>query len=823
MLSDKIFEKLSSHLKQSLFKALQLTEEMGQATTEPLHLLIGLSQQKGSMSAELLTGLQIKTEKLKDFLATSFNSEISDQEKNTKVTFSENAWEIILKALKISYLNNHLYVGTEHLLSAILEYKDSKIEEFLIKQGIDSHILRNKSNQLIESTGKLNEIIGDFKTTKITSEKNQKEPESTLDYFGRNLTNEETQKNIDPVIGRNQEIDRIIQIICRRQKNNPLLLGDPGVGKTAIIEGLAKKILAGQVPPVLLNKKIYSLDLTSLVAGTSFRGEFEARIKDVINEATNRGDVILFIDEIHQIIGAGSSIGNNMDAGNILKPALARGELKIIGATTFTDFKKTIEKDTALARRFQTVKIAEPTTEETINIINANKTYFESFHKTKITTEAVETAVVLSQKFITDKFLPDKAIDLIDESCAKNTAHKKPSPIKKQLQKINEEIKNLEEKLREQIKLENFETATLIKKEADVIVSKIKKIEKKIITAENKITKNITTKDIALTLSKTTGIPIHDLLHQGNAKNFQAKIKKQIIGQEKALKTIENIINRIKVGLIDDNRPLASLLLIGPSGVGKTLTAKVIAKEFFGSEKALVKLDMSEYGEKFNASKLIGAPAGYVGYQEGGQLTEQIKRQPYSLVLFDEIEKADPEIFNLLLQILEDGEITDASGQKINFRQTIIIMTSNLGSHHYQKQKNIGFGSENKVSNIENAVLKEVKKKFKPEFINRIDKIITYQPLNPKALTQIATIELNRLKEKINQKTKLNIVWDKSLNQVLIKRSENIDDDSEKGARAIKLLIKNELEPILAENIIKNRTHQKTLRIKSKNGIITLT
>lgn len=823
MLSDKIFEKLSSHLKQSLFKALQLTEEMGQATTEPLHLLVGLSQQRGSMSAELLANSQIKTEQLKDFLVISFNSELSDQKKNKKITFSDNAWKIILKAVKISYLNDHLYVGTEHLLSAILEYKDSKIEEFLIKQGIDSHILQTKANQLIESTSKLNEIVGDFKTTQTTSEKNQKEPESTLDYFGRNLTNLEIQKNIDPVIGRTQEIDRIIQIICRRQKNNPLLLGDPGVGKTAIIEGLAKKILAGQVPPVLLNKKIYSLDLTSLVAGTSFRGEFEARIKDVINEATNRGDVILFIDEIHQIMGAGSSIGNNMDAGNILKPALARGELKIIGATTFADFKKTIEKDTALARRFQTVKISEPTPEETVNIITANKTYFESFHKTKITTEAIKTAVVLSQKFITDKFLPDKAIDLIDESCAKNTAQKKPSPIKKQLQKINEEIKNLEEKLREQIKLENFETATLIKKEADLIVSKIKKIEKKIIESENKITKNITDKDIALTLSKTTGIPLNDLLHQDNNKNFQAKIKKQIIGQEKALKTIENIINRIKVGLTDDNRPLASLLLIGPSGVGKTLTAKVIAKEFFGSEKALVKLDMSEYGEKFNASKLIGAPAGYVGYQEGGQLTEQIKRQPYSLVLFDEIEKADPEIFNLLLQILEDGEITDASGQKINFRQTIVMMTSNLGGHHYQQQKNIGFGSENKVSNIENAVLKEVKKKFKPEFINRIDKIITYQPLDQKALTQITTIELNRLKEKINQKTKLNIVWDKSLNQELIKRSENINDEFEKGARAIKLLIKNELEPILAENIIKNPTDQKTLRIKSKNGIITLT
>ena len=626
-----------------------------------------------------------------------------------------------------------------------------------------------------------------------------------MDLFGTELTAAKIQKKIDPIIGRDEELLRIIHILSRRNKNNPIILGEPGVGKTAIIEGLAKKIVDGDVPEALLNKKIYALDLTSTVSGTMYRGEFEGRIKQIIDEARNRPEVILFIDEIHNIVGTGSASGS-MDAANILKPALARGEIRCIGATTFTDYRKSIENDPALNRRFQPVKLAEPSEQQAKEILHGIKNYFENFHRVEISDEAIDYSVELSQKYITDKFLPDKAIDLIDEASAAIRVNKKPTRVEQKIKKLKSDIIDLKNKKNQAVIKEDYDLAIKLKDQAQELDDALTKIEKSLEAQKNKMIGTISGQNIAKIVSKATGIPTEDLISSEKRKimRLDNSLQKKIIGQNTATALISDFIKRAKAGLTPDNKPLASFLLVGPSGTGKTHTARILAEELFGDRDALIKIDMSEYSEKFNTSKLIGAPAGYVGYKESGHLTERVKHKPYSIVLFDEIEKANPEIFDLLLQVLEDGYLTDAAGTKINFRNTIILMTSNIGSHHFSKKnETIGFDSSiiNSVTNdINNKIIDDIKEFFKIEFINRLDEITCFSPLSENDLEKITKLELNDLSTRLNKKN-ITAEFDQSAIKLIAKESKQIDQ----GARGIKKAIQKLIESNISQKILEDK------------------
>ncbi len=818
-------EKFSFHFKNSLLTAGKLAGEFGHQLIEPLHIFYGILNERGSIAGEFLINLKFDLIDIKSFIQTEFNSQLTDQ--LIIAELSPLSKTIIIKALKNAYEYKSSYTGTEHLLKALLSINDTKVNKLLKKYNFNPLQLSQQTSLILKTTAKLPEILENFKDSsdKQKNEYNYKENSNILDYFGKNLTNSDFAEKIDPVIGRETEIKRIIEILGRRSKNNPLLIGEPGVGKTAIIEGLAKKIALSQAPSNLNNKKIYSLDLSSIVAGTSFRGEFESRLKDIIAEVENRDDVILFIDEIHQIIGGGSASGS-MDAANILKPALARGEIKIIGATTYHDYRKSIENDKALARRFQAVKINEPSPNQATQILLGIKSYLENFHQVRISPEAIIASVELSHRYLNDKFLPDKAIDLLDEASSALKTNKKISATELALKEISQKSFELKKDIHNLIIEENFEQASEIKKSIITLEQQLIKINKKIASEKLKKASEVKAKDIEKLITKITGIPINEVTKSNKKKiiKLEKTLKKEIIGQDLALNSILKHLKLNAIGLSSDLKPLASLLLIGPSGVGKTYTAQVLAKEFFGSEQALIRLDMSEYSEKFNASKLIGAPAGYVGYKESGQLTEKIKRQPYSLILLDEIEKADQSIFNLLLQIFDNGYLTDASGELINFRNTIIIMTSNIGAEFYNDKKNIGFEKySTQASNQEKLISKELKKHFKPEFLNRLNDIIFFNQLTEADLKTIIEKELIDITEKIARQNQVKIIIEKNIEKELIKIISK-DQPEKLNARLVQNQVKLLLENILIEKLInKPPLKLKTLRLKAKNGIITLT
>jgi len=757
---EETFEKFSNNYKKSLQAAAELATDLQHESVNPWHILYGLICQKGSVGAELLNSLELNTDNIKD---TIIKLSLGDfkLELKTAPKFSESAKKIIQKSVKIAYINDHKYVGTEHLLAAIIEASDDNIEKLLSILKISKAEITSQVITMLKSASKIPDLTETFKVTDKDLEYDEyddlEKRQSILDLFGTELTAAKIQKKIDPIIGRDEELLRIIHILSRRNKNNPIILGEPGVGKTAIIEGLAKKIVDGDVPEALLNKKIYALDLTSTVSGTMYRGEFEGRIKQIIDEARNRPEVILFIDEIHNIVGTGSASGS-MDAANILKPALARGEIRCIGATTFTDYRKSIENDPALNRRFQPVKLAEPSEQQAKEILHGIKNYFENFHRVEISDEAIDYSVELSQKYITDKFLPDKAIDLIDEASAAIRVNKKPTRVEQKIKKLKSDIIDLKNKKNQAVIKEDYDLAIKLKDQAQELDDALTKIEKSLEAQKNKMIGTISGQNIAKIVSKATGIPTEDLISSEKRKimRLDNSLQKKIIGQNTATALISDFIKRAKAGLTPDNKPLASFLLVGPSGTGKTHTARILAEELFGDRDALIKIDMSEYSEKFNTSKLIGAPAGYVGYKESGHLTERVKHKPYSIVLFDEIEKANPEIFDLLLQVLEDGYLTDAAGTKINFRNTIILMTSNIGSHHFSKKnETIGFDSSiiNSVTNdINNKIIDDIKEFFKIEFINRLDEITCFSPLSENDLEKITKLELNDLSTRLNKK-----------------------------------------------------------------------
>ncbi|MFA5021104.1 MAG: ATP-dependent Clp protease ATP-binding subunit [Patescibacteria group bacterium] len=825
MTIDNISEKFSGHFKNTLKVAAEIAAGLGHDSIEPGHILQALLTERGSVGGEFLLSLKLDEAGMRGLLEKSQNAVFTDDQ--PLPIFSSAAKKIIEKAAKLAYLNKHKYIGTEHLLTALIESSDSLIVKIFNANGLAQPQLLKQSALILKTASKLPEVTENFQSDGLSPADDQDGAETggALDYFGRNLCAEKIQAGLDPVIGREPEIARIIEVLSRRGKNNPLLLGDPGVGKTAIIEGLAKKIYNQEVPEALAGKKIYSLDLASIVAGTSYRGEFEQRLKEIVWETENRPEVILFIDEIHQIVGAGSA-GGSMDAANVLKPALARGDLHVIGATTFSDFRKTLENDAALARRFQKIIIDEPTAAMAERMLSGVKKYFENFHQVEITDEAIKSAVNLSQKYLPEKFLPDKAIDLIDEASAVLKANREPSKIEAELKQVAEEVKGLENRLRQLILEDDFEGALDLKNSTAEINGRLAGLKAKISQNKAKPRGQVTGLKIAQIVAKITNIPADDLIQPEMKRvlTLENELKREIIGQTAALDTLSAYLKRAKAGLSPDNRPLASFLFVGPSGVGKTHTARLLAKKFFGDEKALVKIDMSEYGEKFNASKLIGAPAGYVGYKESGQLTEKIKHRPYSLVLLDEIEKANPEIFDLLLAVLEDGYLTDAAGSKINFSQTIIIMTSNLGSQFYNGQAAIGFNAKDDPTALTSKVLAEVKRAFKPEFLNRLDKIICFNNLNETDLEKIVGLELEKLTAKLQRDRGLKLVYQPAAIAALAKKSFQAESGNDsRGARNIRAVIRDEVETPLADKLLGGKMPAgKTLRLGIKNGIISL-
>ncbi|MBU0731872.1 ATP-dependent Clp protease ATP-binding subunit [Patescibacteria group bacterium] len=813
-----LLDKFSTNLKNTLINAASLASALGSVEVTPMHLLAGIFDQQGAMALEILKKENITRQKLEPYLRKNPMSR-----SNSIPGLSNKAKEVIEKAAMYSFEAKHNYVGTEHLLKAIIGINDKQINSVLSNE----EKINKQIDSIFKNTERFPDITGLFSDEEDLDDEffegggmapiagrtiqppgGRGDPETdipALSFFCTDLTNPKIQIKIDPVIGREKEIERAIHILSRRNKNNPVLIGEPGVGKTAIVEGLAKRIVEKKVPPALLKKKILRLDLALVVAGTMYRGEFEARFKQIIDELAAHPEIIVFIDEIHTIIGTGGSgQAGTMDAANILKPGLAKGEIRCIGATTNDEYKKHIESDSALERRFQPILTEEPSQEEAIQVLKGLRGNYEKFHQTKIEDSAIEAAVKMSERYIQDKFLPDKAIDLIDEAAAKKKVNMAPDPLTVSLDHLQEKLITIQKQKLQLVRQEKFEEAMKLKKKEAIIKSKIHNLSQSKINSSPELKERINENDIAEIISKITGVPVTELVAQERNKilNLDKALNKEVVGQNEATKSVADFIKRSRAGLTSETRPLGSFIFLGPSGVGKTELAKVLARNLFGDEKALIRIDMSEFGESFNMSKLIGAPAGYVGYKEGNKLTDSVKRKPYSVVLFDEIEKAHPDVFNLLLQILDEGHLTDGSGKKVNFKNTIIIMTSNIGLKNFEESAKIGFIEEDdlgkrKEKEIEEHVLGELKKGFKPEFLNRIDKTIVFKPLNISSLMKIVDLQLGELKDKLKEKNiKMEITAD---------AKKKIAEESftpDQGARAIARTLQEEVEGPLAEKLI---------------------
>ena len=694
------------------------------------------------------------------------------------------------------------YIGTEHLLMGILREGDSIAVRILLDLGVE---LPKLYNEIINVINEAEDVSRESKTNNKQNGSFNSTP--TLNQFGEDLTKKAKEGKLDPVVGRSKEIERVIQILSRRTKNNPCLIGEPGVGKTAIVEGLAQKINLGDVPEILKNKRVVSMDISGMVAGAKYRGDFEERIKKALGEVKKAGDVILFIDEIHTIVGAGSAEGA-IDAANILKPMLARGEIQLVGATTISEYRKYIEKDTALERRFSPVTVNEPTEKDTITILKGIRDKYEAHHNVKITDEAIESAVTLSERYINDRFLPDKAIDLIDEASSKARLQTYTEP--DSLKDMQEEIDRISKDKEEAVRGQKFEKAASLRDEEKALREKYEKEEKKWKNQNTKKVVTITEENIADVISLWTGIPAKKISEDENERlrNLEKTLHERVIGQNEAVEAVSKAIRRGRVGLKDPNRPIGSFLFLGPTGVGKTELSKALAESLFGDESAMIRIDMSEYMEAHSVSKLIGSPPGYVGFEEGGQLTEKIRRKPYAVILFDEIEKAHPDVMNMLLQILDDGRLTDSNGRTVNFKNTVIIMTSNIGARIITDKKTLGFSNETKndgeskneqkeYENIKKEVMAELKREFRPEFINRIDEIIVFHKLNDEEISKIIELMLNEVKNRMKAQ-KYEIEFSPKVKELIAKKGI----DKAFGARPLKRTIQNLVEDKIAEAIL---------------------
>ena len=708
--------------------------------------------------------------------------------------FTPRAKRIIENSAKEAMRMGQNYVGTEHILLALMREIDSVAVRILIDTNIDPQRIFADLLRLLSEDSP----VANYSDSSFSSSVDTNTP--TLNQYGKNLTALAKESKLDPVIGRKNEIQRIIEILSRRTKNNPVLIGEPGVGKTAVVEGLAQMIVDNKVPEILKNKKVVSLDMSAMIAGAKYRGDFEERLKNVLQEIKKAGNIILFIDEMHTIIGAGAAEGA-MDAANILKPLLSRGEIQIIGATTLNEYRKHIEKDAALERRFQTVIVDEPTTEDTVKILSGLKDKYEAHHKVKITDEAIKAAVDLSERYINDRFLPDKAIDLIDEACSKIKLRTVTMP--KNILDMENKIEKVSKEKEEAIISQSFEKAAKLRDEEKELKDKVNKARETWKKKEENKEASVNAEDIANVVSAWTKIPVTKLTktESEKLKNLDLELKKRVIGQDDAVEALARAIKRARVGLQNENRPIGSFMFLGPTGVGKTELTKALAENLFGNENQLIRLDMSEFMEAHSVSKLIGSPPGYVGYDEGGQLTEQVRRKPYSIVLFDEIEKAHPDVFNMLLQILDDGRLTDSTGRTVSFKNTVIIMTSNAGARNIVEHHSIGFmnkeDSKKDYEKTRDEVMAELKKIFRPEFLNRLDDIIVFKKLSNESIEKITKIMLDEFIKRLEKK---NIKVDVS--DDVIKYISKVGFDDTYGARPLRRAIQSKIEDKFAEEML---------------------
>ena len=787
-----MIDRFTAKARESINLAVQAAEELGHSYVGTEHLLIGLLEEGSGVAARVLSENGVKKEKVIGLVSQLISPDQTVRMEENGYTPS--ARRVLENSYKEAVRFKARLIGTEHLLISIIRDNDCVASRLLNTIGISIQKLYIDVLAAMGEDAPANkeELLKGSRTKGSTP---------TLDSYSRDLTALAREGKLDPVIGRETEIKRLIQILSRRTKNNPCLIGEPGVGKTAVVEGLAQMIIEGNVPETIAEKRVLTLDLSGMVAGSKYRGEFEERIKKVIAEVMEDGEVLLFIDEIHTIIGAGGAEGA-IDASNILKPSLARGELQLIGATTIEEYRKYIEKDSALERRFQPVTVEEPSEEEAVAILKGLRGRYEAHHHVTITDEALTAAVKLSARYINDRFMPDKAIDVIDEAASKVrlTAFVEPPEIKD----LEKEIEKLEDQKEAAIRDEAYEKAGAIKKKQEKKKEKIDKIREKWQKDKDTRKQVVDEGEIADVVSSWTKIPVRKL-EEGESqrlKNLESILHERVIGQEEAVTAVAKAIRRGRVGLKDPKRPIGSFLFLGPTGVGKTELSKALAEAMFGTENALIRVDMSEYMEKHSVSKMIGSPPGYVGYEEGGQLSEKVRRNPYSVILFDEIEKAHPDVFNILLQVLDDGHITDAQGRKIDFKNTVIIMTSNAGAESIISPKRLGFGAvadekaDYKV--MKDRVMEEVKHIFKPEFINRIDEIIVFHPLNKGHMKDIVTIMLKEIMKRTKEQMNITLSVDEAAKEFLINKGY----DEKYGARPLRRTIQSCLEDRLAEEIL---------------------
>lgn len=780
--------------KAALTLAERAARSLKQSYVGSEHILLGLLRENTGVAASVLQSNGVDIDQLKEMIKDLIVPE-SSVLLAERDGFSPRAQSILEEAHRQAERFRSDKIGTEHILLALLKEGENVAVRLLNTMGISIQKLYIDVLVAMGEDGSLyREDLG-------RKQNKKKGGASTLEQYSRDLTALARDGKLDPVIGREEEITRVIQILSRRTKNNPCLIGEPGVGKTAVVEGLAARIAAGDVPFTVQNKRVLTLDLSGMVAGSKYRGEFEERIKKVIREVIEDGNVILFLDEMHTIIGAGGAEGA-IDASNILKPSLARGEIQLIGATTIAEYRKYVEKDAALERRFQPVTVEEPTVEEAERILCGIVHKYEEHHRVTITREAISAAVALSTRYINDRNLPDKAIDLIDEAAAAVRLHVTKQP--DQLRELSDEIKKIDLQIERSIRMEAFTQAAELKKKQEDCINKYDRIVKRMAKEEEKRAFVVGENEIAEVVALWTKIPVKKLAEKESERllKLESILHKRVIGQDEAVTAVARAMRRGRVGLQDPNRPIGSFLFLGPTGVGKTELSKALAEAMFGSENALIRVDMSEYMEGHSVSKMIGSPPGYVGFEEGGQLSEKVRRNPYSVVLFDEIEKAHPDVFNVLLQVLDDGHITDSKGRKVSFKNTILIMTSNAGAQRIIDPKNLGFGAaqteEQNYDKMKSNVMEEVKHLFKPEFVNRIDEIMVFHPLNKENMKQIISLLSRNLTKRCREQMEIDLTISNSVKEYLIEKHTDV----KMGARPMKRAIQSEIEDALAEEIL---------------------
>jgi ATP-dependent Clp protease ATP-binding subunit ClpC len=803
-----LFERFTERARQVVVLAQDEARALKHNYIGTEHILLGLLREEEGLAARVLESLDITVEEVRAQIARIVGQ--GDEVTTGQIPFTPRAKKVLELALREALSLGHNYIGTEHILLGLVRENEGVAARILLDFDADAEKIRNEIIRMLSGPGRRQQGGGQGSGEKTKSSK-------LLDQFGRNLTRQAAEGKSDPVVGRQTEIERVMQILSRRQKNNPVLIGEPGVGKTAVVEGLAQRIASGQVPELLKGKQIYTLDLAALVAGSKYRGEFEERLKKVMKEIMQRGDIILFIDELHNLVGAGAAEGA-IDAASILKPALARGEMQTIGATTLDEYRKYLERDAALERRFQQIRVEEPSVDDTVEILRGLRDRYEAHHRCKITDEALHAAAILADRYIQDRHLPDKAIDLVDEAASRMRIKNMTAPPR--YRELEEEISKVRTEKEEAIEAQEFEKAASLRDKERKLTQKKRELEESWHAEESADQPQIGEDEIADIVSMWTGIPVFKLTEAESQKliHMEDELHKRVIGQDEAIVAVSKSIRRARAGIKDPKRPTGSFIFLGPSGVGKTELARTLAEFLFADEDAMIQVDMSEFMEKHSVSRLVGSPPGYIGYDEGGQLTEAVRRKPYSVVLLDEIEKAHPDVFNILLQILEDGKLTDAQGRKVDFRNTIVIMTSNIGAATISKNQTLGFsvGDDAGLSydDMKDRIMGELKKVFRPELLNRIDEVIVFHKLTKDEIKTIVDLLMRRLRDQMGEHA-ADVSLTEEAKELLVEKGY----DPTMGARPLRRAIQRYIEDPLADFVLgREITAGSTILVDKKRG-----